>query len=119
MNVMDKSPIDVPTIGQLVKEKFAVGQLADCCLYVLPSNTPAFVEESRNVFDQLLKSMGEKQLLNQYDFEVLDRMPVFDNHPTLSNAIKDEKCQFVMPLNTPSEADKQYLLLRTEKNKLV
>ena len=118
MKVIDNSPIDMPTIGQLVKEKFAVGQLADCYLYVLPSNTSAFVEESRNVFDQLLKSMGEKQLLNRYDFEVLDRMPVLDNHPTLSNAIKDEKCQFVMPLNTPSEAYKQYLLLRTEENKL-
>lgn len=118
MRVMDNSPIDVPTIGKLVKEKSAVGQLADCCLYVLPSNAPAFVEESRSVFDHMVKSMGEKQLLNHYDFEVLDRMPVLDNHPTLSNAIKDEECQFVMPLNTPSNADKQYLLLKTEENKL-
>ena len=50
MRVMDNSPIDVPTIGKLVKEKSAVGQLADCCLYVLPSNAPAFVEESRSVW---------------------------------------------------------------------
>ena len=118
MRIMDNSPIDVPAVGKLVKEEFAAGQLADCCLYVLPSNEPAFVEESRNVFEQLVKSVDEKQLLNHYDFEMLDRMPVLDNHPTLSNAIRDERCQFVIPLSTPSKADKQYLLLRTEENKL-
>ena len=118
MNVMDNSPIDVPVVGRLVKEEYAVGQLADCCLYVLPSNVNAIAAEGKEVFEKLLASMGEKQLLNKYDFEVLEKMPVLDNHPTLDNAIKEEQCQFVMSLYTPSKADKQYLLLKTEREKL-
>ena len=118
MNVMDNSPIDVPVVGRLVKEEYAVGQLADCCLYALPSNVNAIAAEGKEVFEKLLASMGEKQLLNKYDFEVLEKMPVLDNHPTLDSAIKEEQCQFVMSLYTPSMADKQYLLLKTEREKL-
>ena len=118
MRVMDETPIDVPAIGKLVKEQYAVGQLADNCLYVLPSNTKVFVMEAKRVFDELIQSMGEAQLLNRYDFEVLEKMPVMDNHPTLSNAIKEEQCLLVMPLYTPSKTDKQYLLLRSEEWKL-
>ena len=118
MNVMDNSPIDVPVVGRLVKEEYAVGQLADCCLYALPSNVNAIAAEGKEVFEKLLVSMGEKQLLNKYDFEVLERMPVLDNHPTLDSVIKEEQCQFVMSLYTPSKADKQYLLLKTEREKL-
>ena len=118
MNVMDNSPIDVPVVGRLVKEEYAVGQLADCCLYALPSNVNAIAKEGKKVFEELLASMGEKQLLNKYDFEILEKMPVLDNHPTLDSAIKEEQCQFVMSLYTPSKADKQYLLLKTEREKL-
>ena len=118
MNVMDNSPIDVPVVGRLVKEEYAVGQLADCCLYALPSNVNAIAAEGKEVFEKLLVSMGEKQLLNKYDFDVLEKMPVLDNHPTLDSAIKEDQCQFVMSLYTPSKADKQYLLLKTEREKL-
>lgn len=118
MNVMDNSPIDVPVVGRLVKEEYAVGQLADCCLYALPLNVNANAAEGKEVFEKLLASMGEKQLLNKYDFEVLEKMPALDNHPTLGSAIKEEQCQFVMSLYTPSKADKQYLLLKTEREKL-
>ena len=118
MKVMDYSPIDVPKVGKLVKEEYAVGQFADCCLYVLPSNDNTFAEEGKKVFDELMKSMSEKQLLNQYVFEVLEKMPVLDNHPTLNAAIKEEQCHFIMSLYTPSKASKQYLLLKTEPQKL-
>jgi len=117
MRVMDNSPIDVPTVGRLVKEKYALGQLVDCCLYVLPSNA-AIGNEGKKVFDELMKSMGENQLLNKYDYEVLEKMPALDSHPTLSQAIEEEKCQFVLPINTPTESKKQYLLLHTETDKL-
>ena len=118
MNVMDNSPIDVPVVGRLVKEEYAAGQLADCCLYALPSNVNTIATEGKKVFEELLTSMGEKQLLNKYDFEILERLPVLDNHPTLFNAIKEEQCQFIMSLYTPSKAGKQYLLLKTEQERL-
>ena len=118
MRVMDNSPIDVPAVGRLVKEQYAVGQLADCCLYALPSNTDAMVEKAKEVFDDLIKSMGAEKLLNKYDFEELGKMPVLDNHPILSKAIEDENCLFLMPLFTPSKGEKQYLLLKTEEDKL-
>lgn len=118
MRVMDNSPIDVPAVGRLVKELYAVGQLADCCLYALPSNTGAMVEKAKEVFDGLMKSMGAEKLLNKYDFEELGKMPVLDNHPVLSKAIEDEKCQFLLPIYTPSQEEKQYLLLKTEEDKL-
>ena len=118
MRVMDNSPIDVPAVGRLVKEQYAVGQFADCCLYALPSNTGAMVEKAKEVFDGWIKTMGAEKLLNKYDFEELGKMPVLDNHPTLSMAIDDEKCQFLMPIYAPSQEEKQYLLLKTEEDKL-
>lgn len=118
MNVMDNSPIDVPAVGRLVKEQYAVGQFADCCLYALPSNTGTMVEKAKEVFDGLVKSMGAEKLLNKYDFEELSKMPVLDNYPILSKAIEDEKCQFLLPIYTPSQEEKQYLLLKTEEDKL-
>lgn len=118
MRVMDNSPIDVPAVGRLVKEQYAVGQLADCCLYALPSNTGTMVEKAKEVFDGLVKSMGAEKLLNKYDFEELSKMPVLDNYPILSKAIEDEKCQFLLPIYTPSQEEKQYLLLKTEEDKL-
>lgn len=118
MRVMDNSPIDVPAVGRLVKETYAVGQLADCCLYVLSSNASSMVEKAKEVFDGLMKSMGADKLLNKYDFEVLDKLPVLDNHAILSKAIEDEKCQFLMSLFTPSKVEKQYLLLNTGEEKL-
>ena len=118
MNVMDNSPIDVPVVGRLVKEEYAAGQLADCCLYALPSNVNTIAAEGKKVFEELLASMGEKQLLNKYDFEILEKLPVLDNHPMLLNAINEEQCQFIMSLYTPSDAGKQYLLLKTEQERL-
>lgn len=115
---MDNSPIDVPAVGRLVKEQYAVGQFADCCLYALPSNTGTMVEKAKEVFDGLVKSMGAEKLLNKYDFEELSKMPVLDNYPILSKAIEDEKCQFLLPIYTPSQEEKQYLLLKTEEDKL-
>ena len=118
MRVMDNSPIDVPAVGRLVKEQYAVGQLADCCLYALPSNTGTMVEKAKEVLDGWIKSMGAEKLLNKYDFEELSKMPVLDNYPILSKAIEDEKCQFLLPIYTPSQEEKQYLLLKTEEDKL-
>lgn len=118
MKVMDNSPIDVPAVGRLVKEQYALGQLADCCLYSLPSNTGTMVEKAKEVFDGLMKSMGAEKLLNKYDFEELGKMPVLDNHPTLRKAIEDQKCQFLLPIYAPSQEEKQYLLLKTEEDKL-
>lgn len=118
MRVMDNSPIDVPAVGRLVKEQYAVGQFVDCCLYALPSNTGAMAEKAKEVFNGWIKTMGAEKLLNKYDFEELGKMPVLDNHPTLSMAIDDEKCQFLMPIYAPSQEEKQYLLLKTEEDKL-
>lgn len=118
MIVLDTNPIDMPTIGRLVKEEHAVGQFADCRLYAFPSNERAFAEESQNVFEELIHSMGENHLMNQYDFEELEKMPVLDNHPVLDNAIRKEQCQFIMSLYTPSQEGKQFLLLKTEVKKL-
>ena len=59
MRVMDNSPIDVPAVGRLVKETYAVGQLADCCLYVLPSNASSMVEKAKEVFDGWIKTKDD------------------------------------------------------------
>ena len=118
MRVIDNSPIDVPAVGRLVKEMHATNHLADCCLYVLPSNNTILAESGKKVFDELLASVGDNQLLNKYYFEELNKMPPLDNLPRLNNAIKEEQCQFLMALFTPSKTDKQYLLLKTEQEKL-
>lgn len=118
MNVMDNSPVDVPAVGKLVSEELALGHFTDCCLYVLPSNANIFAEKGKELFDGFMASMGKNQLLNKYDFEVLEKLPIMDNHPTLRNAIIEEQCQFLMPLYTPSRPDKQYLLLHTKEEEI-
>jgi len=119
MNLTHFTPADMPIPGRLVKEDFAAGQFDDCCLYVLPSNAEASEEEGKKVFEETIRTIGESKLLNKYDYAVLDKMPLLDNHPTLSKAIKEEQCHFLMPLYTPSKAGKQYLLMKTQENKMV
>lgn len=119
MNLTHFTPANMPIPGRLVKEDFAAGQFDDCCLYVLPSNAEAFEEEGKKVFEETVRTIGESKLLNKYDYAVLDKMPLLDNHPTLSKAIKEEQCHFLMPLYTPSKAGKQYLLMKTQENKMV
>ena len=115
---MDNSPIDVPAVGRLVSEQYALGQFADCCLYLLPSNTEAIASKAKEIVEELFKPSKRNLYLNSYDFEVLGKMPALDNHPKLSAAIEEEKCNFILPLNTPHLSGKQYLLLHSEENDL-
>ena len=117
MKVIDNSPIDVPAVGRLVTENHALGQLEDCCLYVLPSKEKAFIDKTREIFEGYLEK-DKKYNLNTYDFMVLESMPAMDNHAVLKKAIEEEDCDFIMPLFRPSKPDKQYLLVKTDEEKL-
>lgn len=114
MRVMDYSPIGVPSVGRLVKEKFEVEQLQDCHIYLMSSNEDAIVSEANKVFNMLMEKMGSSKLLNEYRLELLSSDIKFDNHPKLKQAIKDDMSNIVMPLSTPSRLDKQYLIVRSE-----
>lgn len=118
MKIMDNSPMEVPAVGWLVTEKYALGQFADCCLYLLPSNTQIIASKAKEIVDELFQPSKRNLYLNSYDFEVLEKMPVLDNHPQLNSAIEEEKCNFILPLNTPHLSGKQYLLLHSEEEDL-
>ncbi len=119
MKYIDTTSIDVPTVGKLVKEDIPATVFVDNRIYALKSCDKRLVEEGNQTFVNLMKSMDEKDLLNRYDFEVLDKLPDISNSPRLSKAIDEEKCQFIMSLNTPNLAEKHYLLLRTDKDRIV
>ena len=118
MRIMDNSPIDVPAVGRLVTEQYAVGQFADCCLYLLPSNAKAIASKAKEAFEWLFESSDRRSYVNHYDFEALENMPALDNHPTLNSAIEEAKCSFIMPLYTPHQSSKQYLLVHSEDEDL-
>lgn len=118
MKIMDNSPMEVPAIGRLVTEKYALGQFVDCCLYLLPSNTQTIASKAKEIVDELFQPSKRNLYLNSYDFEVLEKMPVLDNHPQLNSAIEEAKCNFILPLNTPHLSGKQYLLLHSEEEDL-
>ena len=119
MNVIDTSPIDKPAVGRIVKEDMEIGQLCDCHLYVLPSNTDALVQKASEVLEKLLEHMGTKQLLNSYTVETLDRLPVLEDNPKLNEALLEEKANIILPLNTPCRQDKQYLIVHSEEKNLM
>ena len=118
MNIMDNSPIEVPTVGRIVTETYEVEQLKDCHLHLLPSNNNAFADKANEVFKMLIDRMGIGQLLNEYQFESLHEELKFDNQPDLCKAIKEDKSNFIMPLYTPSKSEKQYLIVSSEEKDL-
>ena len=118
MNVIDNSPIDVPSVGQIVTETYEAEQLQDCHLYILPSNIGDMGTKAHEVFDMLMGKIGSNMLLNDYKMELLNNDLKLDNQPKLIQAIKDDMSNFVMPLSTPSKSDKQYLIVHTEEQDL-
>ena len=66
---MDNNPISIPTIGRIVVESYEVEQLADCHLYLLPSNTEEFADKAKEVFGMMMEKMGANQL--DYKLELL------------------------------------------------
>lgn len=118
MNIMDKSPIDAPAIGRIVAESYEVKQLADCHLYMLPSNVNAIGDKANEVFEMLMEKMGAETLMNDYKLEIISQALTFDNHPVLRTAIDEDKTNFVMPLYTPDKSEKQYLIVHSEEKDL-
>lgn len=115
---MDNSPVDRPAVGKLVTEQYALGQFSDCCLYLLPSNAEAIASKAKEIVEELFKPSKKGLYLNNYDFEIMEKMPALDNHLKLCSAIEEEKCNFILPLNTPHQSGKQYLLLNSEEDDL-
>lgn len=118
MNIMDNSPIEAPSVGRIVTEKYEVEQLKDCCLYVLPSNGESIAHKASEVFQMLMEQMGTSQLLNDYKLEMLSDYLNLDNQSGLMLAIKEDMSNLIMPLSTPSKFDKQYLIVHTEEKDL-
>lgn len=118
MNIMDNSPVGAPAIGKLIVEQYEVEQLTDCHLYLLPSNTDAFVNKASEVFEMLMEKMGASQLLNDYKLERLGGNMDLDTQSRLMQAVKEEMANVIMPLSTPSKFDKQYLIVHTEEKDL-
>ena len=118
MNVMDNSPIEVPSVGRIVTEPYGVEQLQDCHLYIFPSNKSNIGAKAIEVFQLLMEKMGSSMLLNDYKLELLSNDLKLDNHPKLMQAVKDDISNIVMPLSTPSKSDKQYLIVHSEEKDL-
>lgn len=118
MNIIDNSPIEAPTIGNIIIEPEEIEQLADCHLYLLPSNAKSFDGKALVAFDMLMEKIGKEQLLNKYKLEVLNPETHFTNYPILRKAIEVNKCNFIMPLYTPNQFNKQYLITHTEETDL-
>ena len=117
MQVLDNSPISQPAIGRLVTEDQPIWQLVDNRLYVLPSDS---IDENLLVefFDSLSANDGNVYL-NEYDYEFLEDSLDFNKHQNLKNAIADEKANIILPLYTPHQSPKQYLVFRSNNENLV
>ena len=118
MNIMDKRPVDAPAIGRIVAEPYEVEHLAECHLYMLPSNAKAIGDKANEVFGMLMEKMGGETLMNDYKLEIISQALTLDNHPVLRTAIDEEKANFVMPLYTLDKSEKQYLIVHSEEKDL-
>lgn len=116
MHVLDNSPISKPAIGRLVTEEQPLWQLADNCLHVLPSNNGIDEKLLAEIFSNL--SADGNIHLNKYDYEVLEDLPDFETRQYLKKAIEDEKANMILPLYTPHQAQKQYLVFQSNNETL-
>ena len=118
MNVIDNSPIGTPKVGKIITEPYEIDQLTDCHLYLLPSNAKSFEGKALEAFNMLIEKISRNQLLNKYKLEVANSELDLTNYPILKKAIETNKCNFMMPLYTPNQLDKQYLITHTEETYL-
>lgn len=109
---------NLPSTRVMVKEKYELVQLADCCLYVLPSNFKLDGKQAEKHFEEEMR-IGSHDYINQYDFEVLEELPCMCNHLGLEMAIKEGDYNLIMGMNNPLPiAEKQYLLVKSDKRRL-
>ena len=118
MKILDNSPIESPSVGQIVTETREVKGLQNCHLYLLSSNDESIAAKAKDVFDMLMEKMRDEQLLNYYEIEFLDNVDFFSNHLNLYNAITTDRGNLIMPLNAPDTDEKQYLITHTEESDL-
>lgn len=119
MEIRDLSPIDEPAIGKIITESFSIEKLKKCCLYVLPSDMESVVGEAVVVLSGLVKHTGKKEFLNRYSIKQLKTLSRFENTLKLRAAIKKEKPTFLMLLNTPSRNEQYFLIVRSQKDRLM
>lgn len=103
--------------GRVVTEQHALGQLADNCIYVLPTDE-GLTQQVQTIAETLSLLLGKIRFVNEYDFEVLKEMPAFDNHTILGEAVMEHKSNMIMPLNTPYLSEKLYLIVKVNKGYL-
>lgn len=112
----DSNTLEIPSNGVVVNEEYELAQLADCCLYVLPSNVQLDGRQVKTRLDELTCWSG---FVNKYETEVLDELPCMCNHPRLETAVKKLDYNLIMSMNEPgASVGKQYLLMKTEENSL-
>lgn len=117
MKIIDNSPIDKPAAGRLVTLNKAIGGMVDCCLYILPDNE-GLASEVASVVTYYRGAKSSGDYLNEYDFEVLEDMAVFEGQRQLLAAIRDENANLVMPLKTPHSSSKQYIVAHVDRDKV-
>ena len=118
MKVIDNSPIGQPTVGRLVDIPKGLGGMVDCCLYLLPESKE-LATDIEGVMGYLMGAGSKEAWINDYDFEALEDMVVFEGNADLLGAIRDEEANLVMPLKTPHASSKQYLIVKANKDDLI
>ena len=90
----------------------------DCCLYLLPESKE-LATDIEGVMGYLMGAGSKEAWINDYDFEALEDMVVFEGNADLLGAIRDEEANLVMPLKTPHASSKQYLIVKANKDDLI
>ena len=120
MRIIDKSPMDEPCIGKLIKENCSVGQFLDNCIYLIADEESSFAKKAVSLMEEYNAKIQEqnKVYFNDYDLEVIQHVEL-KNHPKIKERIEQYGDNFVIQLKNHADSGKNFIVAKTSEDNLL
>lgn len=119
MRISDKSPIDEPCFGQIIKESCMVGQFLDNCIYLITDEESSFARKAVALMEELkarVKTRNETYF-NDYSLEVVQNIEL-NNHQKIKERIEEYGDNCVIQLKTFADGEKKFIVAKTNEENL-
>ena len=99
--------------AEIVCEQTAISELEDGKVYVLAARTDMFVDAVKTATKNFKELMCKDGLIYPYDIRVLEDFNTISANGALYEAVQNG-VNLILPICTPSETEKQYIVARSE-----
>lgn len=118
MKVNDNSPMDIPSIGMLLEEKYSIGQFEDNHLYLITDEDSPLAQSAVKVFEEYKVRMQKEVLYNEYELEVIPSVEL-RNHPKIQERVEQYGDNIILQLSASMSDEKMFLVAKTDENSLL